>query len=73
MKKLSLKNLKLGADNMLQREQLRSVFGGNGDGTCQSWINGTHYTGLSVSDAQGDYAFCTENGYSGCGYCCASC
>ncbi|MGV8815867.1 MAG: hypothetical protein ACOH2D_17330 [Gelidibacter sp.] len=73
MKKLSLKNLKLGADDMLQRSQLKTVFGGYGGGSCQSWVNGTHSTGLSVSDAQGDYAFCIENGYSSCGYCCASC
>ncbi|MDO5969738.1 hypothetical protein Q4Q35_07955 [Flavivirga aquimarina] len=32
MKKLSLKNLKLGADDMLQRNQLKSVLGGYGLG-----------------------------------------
>ncbi len=73
MKKLSLKNLKLEANDMLQRNQLKTVLGGYGGGSCQSWINGQHYTGLSVSDAQGDYQFCVDNGYSGCGYCCASC
>lgn len=36
MKKLSLKNLKLGADDMLQRNQLKTVFGGySGSGTCE--------------------------------------
>lgn len=40
--KLSLKNLKLGADDMLQRSQLKTVFGGYGGGSCQSWVNGTH-------------------------------
>ena len=37
MKKLSLKNLKLEADNMLERNQLKTVFGGNyeaGYGRC---------------------------------------
>ncbi|MDO5969547.1 hypothetical protein Q4Q35_06990 [Flavivirga aquimarina] len=32
MKKLSLKKLKLGADDMLQRNQLKSVLGGYGLG-----------------------------------------
>ena len=32
MKKLNLKNLKLDADDMLQREQLKTVFGGYSGG-----------------------------------------
>ncbi|NKI24940.1 hypothetical protein HCG49_00020 [Arenibacter sp. 6A1] len=34
MKKLSLKNLNLGVDNLLQREQLKTVFGGYGGDGC---------------------------------------
>ena len=38
MKKLSLKNLKLGADDMLQRNQLKAVFGGyTSNGTCKAY------------------------------------
>ena len=32
MKKLSLKNLKLEVNDLLQREQLKTVFGGQNDG-----------------------------------------
>lgn len=32
MKKLSLKNLSLGANDMLQRNELRTIFGGYGNG-----------------------------------------
>jgi hypothetical protein len=35
MKKLSLKNLNLGVNDMLQRNQLKNVFGG-GYGACNS-------------------------------------
>ncbi|SFG00209.1 hypothetical protein SAMN04488033_11962 [Salegentibacter agarivorans] len=47
MKKLSLQKLKLGADDLLQREQLKSVFGGyggyqggSGDGLCSCKAGG---------------------------------
>lgn len=40
MKKLSLKNLKLDVDDLLQREQLKTIFGGSGgncpDDECQT-------------------------------------
>ena len=48
MKKLSLKNLKLGANDMLQRNELKTVFGGyGGDGyqCCNDWGCGTCVTG----------------------------
>ncbi|UOY04904.1 hypothetical protein L0P88_13180 [Muricauda sp. SCSIO 64092] len=35
MKKLSLKRLDLNANDLLQREQLKTVFGGYGGGACE--------------------------------------
>ncbi len=40
MKKLSLKSLKLGANDLLQREQLKTVFGGYSDGPCANGASG---------------------------------
>lgn len=46
MKKLSLNKLKLDADDLLQREQLKTVFGGyggfNGGGDCNSNCSNTN-------------------------------
>ncbi|WP_026808949.1 hypothetical protein [Arenibacter latericius] len=51
MKKLSLKNLKLNSNDLLQREQLRSVFGGYGGGSCTlHCVDGTE---LSVTSCKG--------------------
>ena len=52
MKKLSLINLKLGANDMLQRNELKTVFGGyggDGDGyqCCNYWVCGMCVTGSS--------------------------
>lgn len=56
MKKISLKNLKLEAGDMLQRNQLKSVIGGHyGIDTCSS--HGYN---------NGNYSFNGGNGYSGC-------
>ncbi len=63
----------------LNKAEQQAIKGGRGvhiaadDDGCQSWVGGVHSTGLSVEDAQGDYQFCLDNGYSNCGYCCASC
>lgn len=75
-----MKNLSLNLmGGQLTRSQMRSINGGNfispgdDDGSCQSWVGGQHFTGLSVEDAQGDYQFCVENNLGNCRYCCASC
>ncbi|TGV03104.1 hypothetical protein [Flavivirga rizhaonensis] len=47
MKKLNLKKLKLNADNLLQRDQLKSVFGGYGDGTCTRYVAKCYIPGES--------------------------
>ncbi|TXD82438.1 hypothetical protein ESY86_14425 [Subsaximicrobium wynnwilliamsii] len=59
--------------DQLSRVEMKTINGGKIADGCQSVVNGTRYTGLSVADAQGDYQFCVDNGYSSCGYCCASC
>jgi hypothetical protein len=56
MKKLSLKNLKLDSNDMLQRNQLKSVFGGNGG----------HNTCAQYGYNSGNYNFAAGNGYGGC-------
>lgn len=59
MKKLSLKDLKLEADEMLQRNQLKTVLGGDygndGGGTCgykhpngSTWCNISYYTAYNA-------------------------
>ncbi len=55
MKKLSLKNLKFEVGNMLERKQLKSVFGGSGgyDGSCTATL--TCNTGsISCTSPTGD-------------------
>lgn len=71
MKKLSLKNLKLEANDMLQRNQLKSVFGGYGGyntGTCAYQnVHGWVVIDASKSTAQAGAA------ESGGHWCCDSC
>ncbi|HTO15755.1 MAG TPA: hypothetical protein VLZ83_08285 [Edaphocola sp.] len=81
MKKLNLKNLKLGVDDILQRNQLKSVLGGQSDG-CR----------IAVRNADGSFGYWSDNIYSyeeassayhnsleyndgsyASGYCCSSC
>tara|TARA_R110002049_G_scaffold65035_1_gene170957 strand:+ start:87706 stop:87933 length:228 start_codon:yes stop_codon:yes gene_type:complete len=58
MKKVSLKNLKLEADDLLQRNQLKSVLGGGyGNGVCQN-------------DADPIPFYWSCDGQSGSGYTC---
>ena len=67
MKKLSLKNLKLNESDLLQRNQLKSVFGGYDGGggcsrfiaTCTSgWVGSTN----CGSVAQGMLEHCNSSG-----------
>lgn len=83
MKKLNLKNLKLEAENMLERTQLKTVFGGNyggygcaiamrnSDGSWKGWSAPVY----SYEDAYGAYSSGTNynDGSYASGYCCASC
>ncbi|OQD42717.1 hypothetical protein BUL40_09355 [Croceivirga radicis] len=61
MKKLSLKKLNLGADELLQKEQLKTVFGGYGSGCFDDC--------KSDSDCSGECPKCyiTQGGDGGCG------
>ena len=56
MKKLSLKNLKLEASDMLQRNQLKTVFGGYGGrhGLCSCKTNGS----ITYEGYVGDCNYC---------------
>lgn len=77
MKKLRLKALKFGVKEILTRDQLKSVMGGFGSGTCcwhnQDW--NAYGCGLDRDTAQSradDYA--SNNGAGNSGYwCCDSC
>ncbi|MEW4924703.1 hypothetical protein [Algibacter sp. 2305UL17-15] len=83
MKKLSLKSLKLEAGDMLQRDQLKTVFGGYGcsvyytENGVSQWSAQT----LTVSQAQSAYNSGGDELFNGhgnpsitvSGYCCASC
>lgn len=51
MKKLSLKNLKLEANNMLERNQLKTIFGGYGATQC--WAHIQYDDGYTYSASQG--------------------
>lgn len=69
MKKLSLRNLKLGNDDLLQREQLKTVFGGN---TGCAYQGGNGYAG--ISDPNMAYMTAMAGSIQNGGYfCCASC
>ncbi len=73
MKKLSLKKLKLESSDLLQRNELKTVFGGEYN-ECQALVNGQLYFGLSVSTAQSFYNQGVSGGYGdNSAYCCASC
>lgn len=75
MKKLSLKNLKLGVDEMLQRNELKSVFGGYGgssaEGSCAIkcasgvWIHNCP----DVSPSTQEWACTNQGGPSGSWQC----
>jgi len=83
MKKLSLKKLNLGADEMLQREQLKSVVGGrmeeggckiavrNSDGSWGYWSDAV-YTYEEASRAYNNQTVYSNGSYAS-GYCCESC
>lgn len=62
MKKLSLKNLKLDANDMLKRSQLKTIFGGYGpgDGHCSCKTGGN----ISFETYVGDFDTCG----TGCKY-----
>lgn len=82
MKKLNLKSLNLGASDLLNRQELKTVFGGYTDNDCKIFIrtrSGANYwsgRSYSVSKAQeyydtnGDWLV---GGYRVTGYCCANC
>ncbi len=63
MKKLSLKNLKLEANDMLQRDQLKSVFGGYGgyNGQGQGCCNTIEYDDGYI------YTACNGSSPTACG------
>lgn len=68
MKKLSLKNLNLGVNDLLQKQQLKSIFGGYGSGSCgYKSPNGEVWCGLSANQAAA--AAANNGGY----WCCQSC
>jgi hypothetical protein len=54
MKKLKLKALELGAEELLQREQLKNVIGGSGSGDGSGG-------GCEVTCGSGYYACCNRN------------
>jgi hypothetical protein len=65
MKKLSLENLKLEADDMLQRSQLKTVFGGYNGGTgvqcrCKNRHTGAEWFG-NVDDCEECGNWCANN------------
>lgn len=65
MKKLSLKKLNLAADDLLQKEQLKTIFGGYGGlGTCVASCCGGRYAVMcSGSDCEAiDDSGCWANG-----------
>jgi hypothetical protein len=52
MKKLSLEKLKLAADDVLQRDQLSTIYGGSGGGcylTCPNWSRSMEVADCSLS------------------------
>lgn len=58
MKKLSLKDLKLDVNDLLEREQLKTIFGGSG--------GSGEVTPGCPGYSHGKYTFLGGNGYSGC-------
>jgi hypothetical protein len=81
MRKLSLNELNLGVESLLQRGQLKTILGGyiqecrlairNADGSFGYWTDAAY----SVSDAQDAYNShqTFSDGSYVSGYCCASC
>tara|TARA_R110002049_G_scaffold65035_1_gene170954 strand:+ start:85181 stop:85417 length:237 start_codon:yes stop_codon:yes gene_type:complete len=65
MKKLSLKNLNLEASDMLQRNQLKSVFGGYGEpvGSCTAKCSDDPECPTNVLCSGSN---CTATDYEGC-------
>ena len=67
-----MKNFKVEANELLQRNELKSVFGGqDAERPCKVFdtTEGTWLSGYSVADAQWLY----NNNEEVSGYCCASC
>lgn len=67
MKKLSLKDLSFGVNDLLNRHELKAVVGGYGTCAWRSGNTGQVYTGYSSSQAQSG-----ANQYNG-NWCCSSC
>lgn len=69
MKKLSLKNLKLDADDILQRHQLKTIMGGSSSGSC-AFQSGNGMSGISGVDRNhAEWG----SGQTGGNWCCDSC
>jgi hypothetical protein len=83
MKKLSLKNLKLTSQDLLQRDQLKAVFGGYSCSVFVHTANGSYWSAQTYSVEYAQEAYSTGGdslwgghgnaGYSVTGYCCAHC
>lgn len=83
MKKLKLNQLKLQDGDLLERNDLKDVYGGSGSGCCRVFVrsnggSGSGYwsgTTYSVEFARSSYTSSQEwqNGYVTTGYCCYSC
>ncbi|REG84542.1 hypothetical protein [Algoriphagus antarcticus] len=84
MKKLSLGKLNLLSEEVLQRSQLASIYGGSGGGSCcvhyrdsdtDAYLGST--CGQSYSDSVGWYHMAQGSQHNGptyvSGYCCTSC
>jgi len=72
MKKLSLKNLNLGANDMLQRNQLKTIFGGDGGYTGNTGTCAYQYNGYVIIDASRESAQSNTTGYWCCDSCCSA-
>ena len=71
MKKLNLEKLKLAAEDVLQRSQMTTIYGGSGggSGTCGVKLsNGEPFCGMTYSEA---YSVFQNN--PGSNWCCDSC
>lgn len=66
MKKLSLKNLTLGSDELLQREQLKTVFG-NGTWTCYCGHTGGQWESYKFTVQADSTEDALNQASSGCG------
>ena len=63
MKKLNLEKLKLAAEDVLQRNQMGTIYGGSGSGCqvqCTSWEN---FRPMNVPNCGQGLILCDEEGY----------